>query len=108
MPLLGAISAAAVTQFGSQELANTAWAFARLNVRDAPLLDAISQQSLRLIALAKPQHLSNMVWSLAVLYYTHKPLLTALSAESISKLPNFAAQELANTAWAFAHLHYPD
>lgn len=54
MPLLNAISAESITRisacasaFDAQGLSNTAWSFARLNLRDPPLIDAIASAALR-------------------------------------------------------------
>lgn len=48
-----------------RELASTAWSVAALQLRDAPLLEAISSRSLA--QHFKPQGLSNLSWAFATL-----------------------------------------
>lgn len=46
-------------------LSNTACALSRLGIEDAPLLDAISSASLRLLSDFAPQELAGLAWSVA-------------------------------------------
>jgi len=48
-----------------QEIANTAWALARLDYLDLPLFDAISAASIAQIFEVDPQSRANLVWAWA-------------------------------------------
>jgi len=106
--LLNAISAPAIPRisvFDGQGLANTAWAYAALYLRDEPLINAIAPAALCIISeFEATQNLSNLAWALAQLSMMHAPLLDAISAESIPRSDEFSSQQLANTSWAFASL----
>lgn len=69
-PLIEAIAAQAIkriTDFSSQNLANTAWSMARLGVKHPPLMDAISQAVMNRLADFSPFDLSISVWAFDVL-----------------------------------------
>merc|ERR1712224_1179368 len=65
-PLLQSIAASAlarISEFGVQDLSNTAWSFAKLLFRDTPLLGAISEYS-RAMRDSDDQIMSAFVWAL--------------------------------------------
>jgi len=69
-PLFNAISAAAmalISEFNSQNLGNTAWAFAALGYTNMPFLQAIAAESIKKMQDFVPQELSNMAWAFAKL-----------------------------------------
>jgi len=111
-PLLQAISSAAMNrlnEFRAQELANTAWACAKLLWQNLPLLDAIASASRpRLHDQFNTLNMTNTAWAWAALSLTHAPLIDALSAESLPHISEFEAQQLHNSAWAFARLLVKD
>lgn len=64
----------------AQSLANTAWSFATLRYRDAPLMSAISSAALRKIAAFSPQELANTPWAYAVLGCPDAPLMPSIAS----------------------------
>jgi C4-dicarboxylate-specific signal transduction histidine kinase len=69
-PLLDAISQASLARlsnFTEQNLANTAWSFAKLARMEVPLREAISSAAVARISQFFPQALANMAWSWATL-----------------------------------------
>jgi len=65
-----------IAHFKPQELANTAWAFAALQVCNLPLLESIASAANRPMRERrdfKPPELSTMVWAFATLPYIHAP-----------------------------------
>jgi len=69
-----------ISQFDGQNLANTAWALAKLLVEDCPLLQAIASSARRTINVCQPQELANIAWSFAALVLFHDPLSSAISS----------------------------
>uniref|UniRef100_A0A7S4RUQ2 Pseudouridine synthase RsuA/RluA-like domain-containing protein n=1 Tax=Alexandrium monilatum TaxID=311494 RepID=A0A7S4RUQ2_9DINO len=91
-------------QFNTQNLSNTAWAFAPLGVRDEPLLDAIAASSISNISALGERDLAALAWSVANLPLPNSPLLDAISSEVLRTMNEFAPRSLANISWAFANL----
>jgi hypothetical protein len=52
-------------QFKPQELSNTAWTFATLNISNQKLFNAIAEKAASSIVQLKPQELSNTAWAFA-------------------------------------------
>lgn len=89
--------------FSSQALANTAWAFARLQFRHSALLEQIGHHLAAAALEASAQDLANALWAFA------KMLCRTQAEEAIlagcqSRMEEFSAQHLSNTMWAFAVL----
>jgi len=96
-----------IANAGSQSLANLAWAFSPLYLRDVPLLGAIAYSSLRKLSDFQPQSLANTVWAFATLkFYPSEPLMHSIAAASIAKIDSFRPQELGTTAWSYAELSF--
>lgn len=86
LPLLHALAASSlrtITDFGSQSIANLAWAMSRMQVIDRPLLDALAAQALRTLAGANPQNLSNTAWAFAKRGCLPRPLIDAISSAAL-------------------------
>jgi len=92
----------------TQELVNTAWAFAKLGVLHEPLLQATSSAALRRIGVFSPQDLVTTAWSLALLIYLDAPLINAISSRSRPNISDFRPQHLALLSWSFAILCFRD
>ena len=104
-----AIATAAVRgdlrDFKPQELANTAWAFAKADRAAPTLFDAIAREAVRGgLRDFKPQELSMTAsWAFATAGHAAPVLLDAIATQAVRRgLREFNAQDLANVAWAFA------
>ncbi len=92
-----------------QHLANTAWAFAKVDHYSKRLFDALKEESIRQISGFNPQNLANTAWAFASIDHYSERLFDALKEESIRQISGFNHQNLANTAWAFAKVdHYSE
>mmetsp|Transcript_28017 Transcript_28017/g.93089 ORF Transcript_28017/g.93089 Transcript_28017/m.93089 type:complete len:870 (-) Transcript_28017:67-2676(-) len=90
-----------------QNLTNTAWSFATVRMRDAPLLEVLASAAVckmrqRQEEVAMPQELANMAWAFAKLSYRIAPLWNAISAAALLTMSEFSAPNLSITAWSFA------
>jgi len=95
-------------QFTSQNLSNTAWAFAALGLRDEPLFAAMSQQALATVSLLSERDLSAMVWSFANLALRDDPFVAAIRNLLREGASHFQPRSLSNISWAFATLKVHD
>jgi hypothetical protein len=87
---------------GARELANTAWASARIGRADAPLFAALAAVAERRLGDFNVQGLANTAWAFATAGHKAPALLDAIAAEAAPRLREFNPQNLTNTAWAFA------
>jgi len=78
-----------MSDFSTQGLNNTVWAFATLGLLDAPLMSAISASVIALIQQYKAQEHANTLWALAKLAFMDLPLLEALSSSALLKISDF-------------------
>lgn len=72
-----------------QCVANSAWAVAKLDLKDQKLMDAIAAEALKTINDLRPQDLSITAWSYATLRIANSTLLHAISAAAIATLSHF-------------------
>merc|ERR1712086_108140 len=91
-------------QLDPQSLANTAWAYASLEWKHVPLMDAIAASSLLSIGSWTACELSSSAWAFARCGFRHVPLLAANAAPSDTQLAELTMLDVANTAWAFESL----
>jgi hypothetical protein len=91
-----------VGKFNSQDLANTAWAFATAGRAAPALLDAIAAEAAPRVGNFNPQDLANTAWAFATAGHAAPALLDAIAAEAAPRVGKFNPQDLANTAWALA------
>jgi len=68
-----------IAEVRPQGLANIAWAYSKLGMRNKELMEAIAAESIKKITDFDPQNLSNMAWAFAKLGMTHDPLLDAIA-----------------------------
>ena len=100
--LEGAALARSLNDFGPQELANTAWAFATAGHAAPSLFDAIGRESAGRVCEFKSQELSNTAWAFATAGHAAPALFDAIGEEAAGRVCELVPQALANTAWAFA------
>ena len=89
---------------GPQELANSAWACAKLAYLDEALLSSIAKHCHQRMKHFIPQDFANVAWAFSKLVYVNLPVLGALCGMSLTCISEFNCQDLANTAWAVANL----
>jgi len=88
------------------DLSNIAWAFASLPKCDLPLLQALSEASIRLVPDFSAQNITNTAWAFARCGIPDAPLFASIAEAAIAKLGDFDAQNMACTAWSFELLRY--
>jgi hypothetical protein len=92
----------------TQNIANTAWACAKLGHRCPELFAAIGKPTALklLVENGKPQEIANTAWACAKLGHSCPELFAAIGTPIVSKrlVYNGNAQDIENTAWACAHL----
>mmetsp|Transcript_6962 Transcript_6962/g.14940 ORF Transcript_6962/g.14940 Transcript_6962/m.14940 type:complete len:99 (+) Transcript_6962:2-298(+) len=92
-----------------QDLSNTFWSFAQLEIQDVPLICAIAGRVLPMLSSARPssdvaKDLALLAWSLAKLELATRRLMSAIADQTLKQIEarTCGPQALANTAWAFA------
>ena len=88
--------------FASQNLVNTAWAFATVGHKKERLFTAMAAAAERRMRDFNSQDLVNTAWASATVGHKEERLFTALAAAAEQRMKDFHSQDLANTAWAFA------
>jgi len=88
--------------FNSQDIANTAWAYATVGVDAPQLFSAIATAAQRRLGEFNPQSIANTSWAFATAGADAPRLFAAIADTASSNLSAFNPQNLANTAWAFA------
>merc|ERR1712224_998624 len=78
--------------FNSQNLANTAWAFATLGHKDEWLFAALAAAAERRLRDFNSQELANTAWAFATLDHKDERLLAVLAAASERRISNFGLQ----------------
>jgi very-short-patch-repair endonuclease len=91
-------------RFNPQNIANTLWAFAKLNLTpSAQLLDAASLVATKSIDSFNPQGITNTLWAFAKFdFRLSAELLDAASLVATNSMDSFNPQDIANMLWAFA------
>ena len=67
--------------FNAQDLANTAWAFATVNLLDEKLFRALAREAERRVSEFNAQNLANTAWAFATVKLLDEKLLRALALE---------------------------
>mmetsp|Transcript_8542 Transcript_8542/g.26269 ORF Transcript_8542/g.26269 Transcript_8542/m.26269 type:complete len:221 (+) Transcript_8542:576-1238(+) len=88
-----------VGAFNSQELANTAWGFAKTSVAVPQLFEAIAVEVQRRIREFNSQEVANTAWAFATAGVSALPLFETIAVEAQRRIREFRSQEIANTAW---------
>lgn len=92
----------------AQELANSAWAFAKAGYLDANLFSSLARVVESRANDFNAQELANISWAFATANQSDAKLFSALSGSIQWHLGDFSAQGLANTSWAFAKVGHLD
>lgn len=84
-----------MTEFTTQGLASTGWAFAALACADALFLRVFPQRLLGLLPQMRAQELANVAWACATLNLRGRPLMDALEKQVVSTVRGFGERDLA-------------
>lgn len=98
-PSVSKISAAQL-----QDISSTGWAFAKLGIHHAPLMDAKASALVAWRFQFSGQEMDNTSWAFSVLLLIPSPLLGPAASVPAAPCQEWRAQELANTAWTFAKI----
>ncbi|CAE7398434.1 RAP [Symbiodinium pilosum] len=79
--------------------ANLCWAVAKLQVREASLMQELAQQTFH-----RGQNLANTSWAFATLRVADERFFDSVAKVVAAQCSDFAQQNISNTAWAFAKL----
>eukprot|EP00929_Paragymnodinium_shiwhaense_P108604 TRINITY_DN74918_c0_g1_i1.p1 TRINITY_DN74918_c0_g1~~TRINITY_DN74918_c0_g1_i1.p1 ORF type:complete len:883 (-),score=172.66 TRINITY_DN74918_c0_g1_i1:444-3092(-) len=90
-----------------QQLANSIWACAVLQIHETDLLDRICQYAAKRASGYTSQNMANTMWALGALSHQHEELLNICLRYAEAQVKEFSPQDLANTCWAFARLQRP-
>ena len=85
-------------EFNAQELANTVWAFAKLEAHDDALLEAVAPRALEILDQFNAQELANTWWAFAKLDAGHESLMDSLRcrARTLQGIPEPLARYLSS------------
>ena len=94
-------------EFNSQNLSNTAWAFARVGHASPALFDGVARAAVGRLGEFNAQGLSNTAWAFATVGHASPVLFDGVARAAVGRLGEFNAQHLSNTAWALAAADIP-
>ncbi|CAJ1409706.1 unnamed protein product [Effrenium voratum] len=84
-------------------LAMLAWSFAKLQVKDEEMMQAVGRSSALHAGYFKPKELANVSWAFAM-WSTTSPALEAVAQQAVQVVEEFKNQELTMLLWSFARL----
>ncbi|CAJ1358246.1 unnamed protein product [Effrenium voratum] len=84
-------------------LAMLAWSFAKLQVKDEEMMQAVGRSSALHAGYFKPKELANVSWAFAI-WSTTSPALEAVAQQAVQVVEEFKNQELTMLLWSFARL----
>ena len=107
MATVGRAATAKIREFNTQELSNTAWAFATAQHPEPVLFQAIGSQVVLKAPQFKAQEISNTLWAFAKLDVPNSDEVFASLADAAIRLaynnPSaYNPQNVSNALWAFA------
>lgn len=91
LDLLCSFSSSRMSEFSQQNLTNTAWALANLQVLRVPLMLAIAGEAWRKSHELLPRSLANLAWSFASCAMYHQPLIDLISCRAIKLKQEFTS-----------------
>jgi hypothetical protein len=97
-----------LSSFNEHDIANTAWALAKLGHKDEAFMSALLTEAKPKLGGFTAQAMANTAWAVAKLGYKDAPFMRALLVAMKPKLSTFDRQNLSNTVWALATLDYND
>jgi len=71
-----------ISEFAAVDLANLAWAFAKLEVSEPTMLEFLRSRTTVLMVELTPAPLAKMAWAFARLEMRDEPLLDALASQT--------------------------
>ena len=95
------------SEFTAQELANTAWAFAKAGQAHEELSAALARVGVQRIGEFDAPQLANTAWAFATAGHSDDILFAASVRAAERRSADFNEQSLANMAWAFATVGEP-
>ena len=99
-------AATRVLEFNPQNLANTAYAYAKADHAAPALFDAIAAEVVRRLVRRvdkfTPEGLTNLLWGYAKADHAAPALFNAIAAEVARRVDKFNPQDLAKTVWGYA------
>ena len=105
--VLPAVAGANVEVMNTQELANTAWAFAKAKRRSRHLFEAIATEGAARVTRRRGEvsarHGATLLWAFATARVEAPHLFDAVATHT-TELGGHKAQEMTNLAWAYATL----
>lgn len=88
--------------FTPQALANTAWAWAILEVRHPPLFDAIAWHAVAKMRQFTPRDQAHLVWAFATSKLRHASLNDAIGKAALRVSKQYGPKEIGSLVWCFA------
>ena len=100
-----------LSEFNAQELANTAWALAAVNLSDERLFKVLAREAKRRVSVLKVQNLANTAWAFATVNLLDETLFRALATEAELRISESRASggvvvytlRTATTPWPWPH-----
>eukprot|EP00929_Paragymnodinium_shiwhaense_P090543 TRINITY_DN50730_c0_g1_i1.p1 TRINITY_DN50730_c0_g1~~TRINITY_DN50730_c0_g1_i1.p1 ORF type:complete len:965 (+),score=112.33 TRINITY_DN50730_c0_g1_i1:266-3160(+) len=90
----------------AQDVANSAWALAKLRHLDTEVMQALSLRAQTIMRTLNAQNVANLAWAYGSLFLEDRLLFDALTAQSSCIPGTLRPQALANMVWAFAKVSY--
>lgn len=90
--------------YNPQQLSNTGWALATIDLRDEPMLLAISARATEIMSSLGPLDLATLAWAFATLVYKERQLVETIAEQTLTIWPELNMQQLALIAWAYSAL----
>eukprot|EP00747_Dinoflagellata_sp_TGD_P085839 gnl/TRDRNA2_/TRDRNA2_163037_c1_seq2.p1 gnl/TRDRNA2_/TRDRNA2_163037_c1~~gnl/TRDRNA2_/TRDRNA2_163037_c1_seq2.p1 ORF type:complete len:111 (+),score=23.47 gnl/TRDRNA2_/TRDRNA2_163037_c1_seq2:188-520(+) len=99
-----------MNEFNARTLAETAWAFASVNLAAEKCWTAMASTAERMIRDFKAQEVANTAWAVSTvtLESPDQKLFGFLINAAQRQLSKSKSQEIANTAWALATVQWPN
>lgn len=108
MTALAAALKARLAECNPQELANVAWAFAKMRHVDADFFGKLAETVEGCAMDLNPQEIANTAWAFATAGHSDTRLWRSLAPVVELRVIEFTTQGLSNTAWAFAKAGHVD
>ena len=74
-------------EFNQQDLANTVWAFAKLEMMEGALMKVASERTREILRELNPQNVANAIWAFAKLEMREEALVEVASTARLAPIP---------------------
>jgi O-acetyl-ADP-ribose deacetylase (regulator of RNase III) len=91
-----------ISEFNAQNLAITAWSFARAGRTDPELFDSMAREAERRVDEFTAQDITYTTWAFETAGRKDPSLYAALARVAEQRMSQFKAADLVNTAWSFS------